>query len=193
MNRLQSNDLNVIVNIQYGIGFEFIDGKIEIETTIFNETQKSRAVSAGRNRINFYEEFIWEIDRITLKYRRTTNELVKFECFTTPEMCFGNINRRQRIGHIIIKLKEFQVIGRDWDQCVSVRGYKLQGSHSSYELRVVLIIQEDNIDFKNSKEYKKNTRFNGKPNNFINEKHQPLEVNREGKLTYNILFILFIL
>lgn len=183
MNRLQSNDLSVIVNIQYGIGFEFIDGKVEIETTIFNKTQKSRAVPAGRNRINFYEEFIWETDRVTLKHSRTTNEVVKFECFTTPEMCFGNINRRQRIGHIIIKLKEFQVLGRDWDQCVSIRGYKLQGSHSSYELRIVLIIQ-DGLDMKNpNKEHKKNTKFNGKQNNFINEKYNSSEVNKEGKST----------
>lgn len=180
MNRLQSNNLNIIVNIQYGIGFEFIDGKVEVETTILNKTQKSRAIYASRNRINFYEEFMWEIDKTTLKYCRTINEIAKFECFTTPELCFGNINRRQRIGHIIIKLKEFQLIGRDWDQCISVKGYKLQGSNSHYELQIVLIIQEE-LDLENDKIFKKNTGFNSNQSN-LNEKHQSLEDNKQGNL-----------
>lgn len=181
MNKLLANNLNVIVNIQYGIGFELIEGKIEIEITIFNKTQKSRSVLANRNRINFYEEFIWKIDRPTLKYCRTTNEIVKIECFTTPDICYGNIYRRQRIGHLVVKLKEFQVIGRDFNQCISTRSYKLQGSNNYYALRIVLIIQED-LGFENYKQSKTNLGFNYN-SNFTNG-IQSLGLDQHGNLKY---------
>ncbi|XP_025198342.1 uncharacterized protein LOC112596775 [Melanaphis sacchari] len=175
MNKLQSDDLYTIVNIQYGIGFELIEGQIEIEITVFNETKKSKTMSACRNRINFYEEFIWKIDKTTLKYSRSTNAIVKVECFRTPEkICFGNIYRRQRIGHVIIKLKEFQIIGRNWDQSISVRGYKLLGTSRYIELVIVLIIQED-IEFENHTDFKKCSKFNNKE---INSKKRSLELNK---------------
>lgn len=181
MNRLLSNDLSIIVNIQYGIGFEFVEGKVEIETTIFDRTRKSRAVPASRNRINFYEEFIWKIDRTTLKQSRTTNDIVKVECFTTPDIFYGHVYRRQRIGHVIIKLKEFQIIGRDWDQNVLVRGYKLKGSGSNCELRMVLIIQE-NIDISYSKKLKNVVGIENTKNHFNNGK-KSLEYDKQGNKT----------
>lgn len=73
MNKFQSNDLNVIVNIQYGIGFELIKGKIGIETKFFNRAHRSKIVPANKNRINLNEEFLWRIDKNTLKYCQTTN------------------------------------------------------------------------------------------------------------------------
>lgn len=182
MNKLQSDDLNAIVNIQYGIGFELIEGQIEIETTVFNETKKSKSLPARRNRINFYEEFIWKIDKTTLKYSRSTNAFVKVECFRIPEKIFyGNVYRRQRIGHVIIKLKEFQIIGRNWDQNISYRGYTLLGISKYIELVFVLIIQED-IEFENSNDFKKSSAFNNKE---INTTKQPLELNKYGN--YNLI------
>ncbi|XP_022160572.1 uncharacterized protein LOC111026749 [Myzus persicae] len=175
MNKLQSDDLNAIVNIQYGIGFELIEGQIEIEITVFNETKKSKSLSACRNRINFYEELIWKIDKTTLKYSRSTNAIVKVECFRTTEKVFyGNVYRRQRIGHVIIKLKEFQIIGRNWDQDVSIRSYKLLGTSRYIELVIVLIIQED-LEFEDSKDVKKSSKFNNKE---INITKQPIELNK---------------
>ncbi|XP_026817440.1 uncharacterized protein LOC113556594 [Rhopalosiphum maidis] len=175
MNKLLSDDLNAIVNIQYGIGFELIEGQIQIETTVFNETKKSKIMPACRSRINFYEEFIWKIDKTTLKYSRSTNAIVKVECFRTPEkICFGNVYRRQRIGHVIIKLKEFQIIGRNWDQNISIRGYKLLGNSRYIELVIVLIIQED-IEFENYTDFKKCSKFNNKE---INTTKQSLELNK---------------
>lgn len=178
MNKLQSDDLSAIVNIQYGIGFDLIEGQIEIETTVFNETKKSKCVPAFRNRINFYEEFMWKIDKTTLKYSRSTNAIVKIECFRTPhKILFGNVHRRQRIGHVIIKLKEFQIIGRSWDQNVSFRSYKLLGSSKYIELIIVLIIQED-IEFENSNNFKKYSRFNTR--SYTTK--QPLKLNKHGNL-----------
>jgi len=179
MHKLQSNNLNVIVNIQYGIGFDLVEGEIEIETTIFNKTQISRIVPASRNRVNFYEEFIWKVDKTTLKYYRSSNEMLKIECFTTPSIIFGNIYRRQRIGHIIIKLKEFQIIGHDWDQSISVRSYRLQGSSNNYELRIVLIIQEDLENLENSRTYKKTLGLDKKYYNNTTE-NQSLELYKQG-------------
>lgn len=182
MNKLQSDDLNTIVNIQYGIGFELIEGQIEIEITVFNETKKSKTMPACRNRINFYEEFMWKIDKATLKYGRSTNAVVKVECFrTTEKICFGNIYKRQRIGHVIIKLKEFQIIGRNWDQSISIRGYKLLGTSRYIELVIVLIIQEDNLEFENFTDFKKGSKFNNKE---INTTKQSLELNKHGN--YNL-------
>lgn len=166
MNKLQSNNLNVIVNIQYGIGFELVEGNVEIEITIFNKTQRSQIVLAGRNRISFNEEFIWGIDKTKLKYYRSTNELVKIECFTTPAIVYGNICRRQRLGLMVIKLKEFQIIGRDWIQIISPRSYKFQGSSSYYELRMILIIQEDLENLGKSKNIKKKLGTNDKDTDF---------------------------
>lgn len=156
MNNLQSNDLNIIVNIQYGIGFQLVEGKVEIEITFFNRVHRSKIVSASRNRINFYEEFLWKIDKNTLKYCKTTNEMVKLECFKIPYICYENtIYRRQRIGHTMIKLNEFQFIGRDWDQNgISPRSYKLFGSSNNYEFLIILTIQ-DRIDSDNSRNIKK--------------------------------------
>ncbi|KAF0767565.1 kinetochore protein SLK19-like isoform X2 [Aphis craccivora] len=177
MNKLQSDDLNAIVNIQYGIGFELIEGQIEIEITVFNETKKSKTMPACRNRINFYEEFMWKIDKATLKYGRSTNAIVKIECFrTTEKICFGNIYKRQRIGHVIIKLKEFQIIGRNWDQSISIRGYKLLGTNRYIELVIVLIIQEDNLEFENFIDFKKGPKFNNKE---INTTKQSSELNKQ--------------
>lgn len=178
MNRLQSNDLCIIVSIQYAIGFELIDGKIEIETTIFNKTQVSRVVPAIGNRINIFEDFIWKTDKKTIKYCRTNNEIVKIECFIIPEYYHGNICRRKRIGQLIIKLRDFQIIGRDWEQDVSIRGYKLQGSKSYYELRLILIIQED-IDFIYSTKQKNRVVYNNKACN-SNDGKQQIECYKRG-------------
>lgn len=178
MYRLLATDLNVLVNIQYGIGFEFIVGNVEIETKIFNVSKKSKIVPANKNRINFNEDFIWKIDRKTLKHYLTTNEIIKIECFTTPNSCYGNIYRRQRIGYVIIKLKECQIIGRDWDQSVSIRNYKLQGSSKHYQLRIVLIIQEHQ-DFQNSTSNNKVLNYANKESNSRNEK-LPLKVKKQG-------------
>lgn len=179
MNKLQSNNLNVIVNIQYGIGFELVEGAIEIETTIFNKTQLSQIVPACRNRVNFYKEFIWNVDKAILKYYRSTNEFLKIECFTTPAIVYGNICRRQRIGLLLIRLKEFQIIGRDWDQTISFRGYKLQGSSNYYELRILLIIQEDLDNFKRSRCIEKKQRFNNNKYNFEN-RNPLLKLDKQG-------------
>lgn len=138
-----SNLKCVIVNVQYGIGFALIDGKIDIETTLFNTTYRSKILPAGRNRINFNEEFSWSVDRDTLKYCRTANEMFKLECFITPDVCYGNMNWRQRIGYTMIKLNEFQVIGRDWDQSVASRNFKLNGSSSNCAFLMDLIIQDE--------------------------------------------------
>ncbi|VVC26773.1 Hypothetical protein CINCED_3A017685 [Cinara cedri] len=178
MYRLLANDLNVLVKIQYGIGFEFIIGNVEVETTIFNITKKSKVVSANKNRINFNEEFIWKIDRNTLKYYLTTNEVIKIECFTTPDICFGNIFRRQRIGHTIIRLKECQIIGRDWNQSISIRPYKLQGSSKYYQLQIILIIQEHhNLDLR-SRTNNKKLKTADTESNCTSEKPL-LEVNKQ--------------
>lgn len=166
MNKLQSINLNVIVNIQYGIGFELVEGNIEVEVTIFNKTQRSQIVPASRNRISFNEEFIWGTDKAKLKYYRSINELVKIECFTTPAFVYGNICRRQRLGLMIIKLKEFQIIGHDWIQTISPRSYKFLGSSSYYELRMILIIQEDLESLGNLKTIKKKIGTNDKESNF---------------------------
>lgn len=178
MYRLLANDLNVLVNIKYGIGFEFIVGNVQIVTTIFNVSKKSKIVSGNKNRINFNEEFIWEIDRKTLKHYLTTNEIIKIECFTTPNNFNGSIYRRQRIGHAIIRLKECQIIGRDWDQSVSTRSYKLQGSSKYYVLRIILIIQEHQ-DFQNSTTNNKVLNYANKESNSRNEKLS-LKVNKQG-------------
>lgn len=175
MNKLKSDNLSIIVNIQYGTGFELTEGKVEIETTILDETKKTRIVPGNRNRINFFEEFLWKIDKSKLKYCRTCNEVAKIECFITPDICYGRIYRRQRLGHIVIRLKEFQIIGRDWDQNISVRGYKLQGTSNHYELRVILIIQEDNLE--NTSTCKKNLEINNKEHHLKNEK---LGVDKRG-------------
>lgn len=143
MYKIQSNSLNVIVNIQYAIGFELVEGMVEIEVSIFNQTQRSRTVDGGRNRLNFHEQFVWNIDKANLKYCLSINEIAKIECFTTPDITYGHIYRKQRIGHVIIKLKEFQILGRVWDQNICVRGYKIQGCSGHYEIRILSIIQED--------------------------------------------------
>lgn len=182
MNKLQSNDLSIIVYIQYAVGFELIEQEIEIETTILNKTQKSRPIAANRNRLNFGEEFIWKVDKNRLKQCRTTNEMVKIECFTTLNICYGNVYRRKRIGHIIIKLKEFQIIGRDWDQSISVRGFKLRGTNSYYELGLILIIQED-MELDNCGKYRNDMEINKNKIKFKNEK-QLLESNKQGNLTF---------
>lgn len=180
MNKLQCNDLNMIVYIQYAVGFDMIEGEIEIETTIFNKTQKSRPVAANRSRLNFDEEFIWKVDKNRLKHCRTTNEMVKIECFTTLSIIYGNVYRRKRIGHVIIKLKEFQIIGRDWDQSISVRGFKLQGTSGYYELRVILVIQDD-TDLNSCEKFKKQIEINKKQKEIINE-NQVLEPEKQGNL-----------
>lgn len=177
MNKLKSDNLSIIINIQYGTGFELTEGKVEIETTILDETKKTRIVSANRNRINFFEEFIWKIDKAKLKQCRTCNEVTKIECFTTSDLCYGRIYRRQRLGHLLIRLKEFQIIGRDWDQKVSVRSYKLQGTNNYYELRIILIIQED--DLENTITCKKSLEINNKEQYFKAEKYS-LGVDKKG-------------
>lgn len=185
MNKLQSNDLSVIVNIQYAVGFELIEGKVEIETTILNKTQKTRPIAANRNRLNFDEEFIWKVDKNRLKYCRTANEMVKIECFTTLDICYGNVYRRQRIGHVIIKLKEFQIVGRDWDQRISVRGFKLQGTNTFYELRVILVIQDD-MELEYCRKIKKDMEIDKKKSKFIYGK-QSLEPDKQGNLIEDII------
>lgn len=164
MYRLLGNNLNVLVNIQYGIGFELIKGNVEIETTIFNITKKSKVVPAHKNKIIFKEKFIWNIDRNKLKNDRTTNQGIKIECFTTPDIRYGNILYRKRIGYTIIKLKEIQIIVRDWDQDLTIKHYKLQGSSKYYQLGIVIIIQEQHdLDFDRT-----------------NNKTLPFEVNKQG-------------
>lgn len=186
MNNLQSNDLNIIVNIQYGLGFQLVDGKIEIETTFFNRVHRSKIVSASRNRINFFEEFLWKIDKNTLKYCKTTNEMVKLECFKTPDICHENtMYRRQRIGHTMIKLNEFQIIGRDWDQNgVSPRSYKLFGSSSNYEFLIILTIQ-NGIDLDCSRSIKKKLGYDLNSEFKIGEMKNDLGIKIQNKYSSN--------
>lgn len=148
MNKLHSNDINVIVTIQYGIGFGLTEGKIGVETTFLNRIHKSKTVPASRNRINFYEEFIWTIDKNTFKHWREKNEVVKIECFKIPDICNGNRNWRQRIGLVTIKLNEFKIIRRDWDQSLSARSYKLCGTSRNYLFRIILVILDGHKECK---------------------------------------------
>lgn len=170
MNNLGSNSLDVIVNIQYGIGFELVEGQVEIEIKLLNKTQKSRTVSANHNRINFNEGFIWNVDRALLKNYRSANGFVKIECFKAPTIVYGNICQRQRIGLTVIKLKEFQVIGRDWDQCIAERSYELRGNRGHYKVIVILVIKGDieNPSFRNNK------------NNNFQIVNQPLQFDKTG-------------
>lgn len=169
MNKFQSNDLNVLVNIKYGIGFQLIKGKIGIETTFFNRTHRSKIVPANKNRINFNEEFLWTIDKNTLKYCQTTNEMVKVECFKMSGI-YGNIYQpRQRIGHIMIKLQEFQMIGPGWDlSSVPLRRYKLYGSNRNYTFLIILIIQ-DGLYSNDSRKIEKRLRYSCNPEYMLRE------------------------
>lgn len=180
MNNLRSNDLDVIVNVQYGIGFELVEGRVEIEIKFLNETQKSRTVSANQNRIDFNEGFVWNVDRALLKDHRSANGFVKIECFTAPTVVFGNICQRQRIGRAVIKLKEFQVIGRDWDQCVAERSYDLRGCRGRYQLLVILVIQGHVENLECSRKISKNPMFNNDKNNSFKVVNQPLRFDKTG-------------
>lgn len=184
MYRLLAKDLNVLVDIQYGLGFGLLLGNVEIETTIFKKTRKSKAVPANKNRINFNQQFIWKIDRDRLKYNLTTNENIKIECFTTPYIPYENILGRQRIGYAIIRLKDCQIIGRDWDQDISMKSYNLQGSSKSYVLQIILVIQEHQ-DLECSRTDDQNLKIVNKENNSINE-NTLIKVDKQGNTKHYI-------
>ncbi|XP_014259329.1 centrosomal protein of 120 kDa-like isoform X2 [Cimex lectularius] len=106
MDTLASCLLQVVLEIKEGNGFGFLSNPLVIVAALSGNKLESAQINSSIYP-QFDTQLLWQTDKKYLRRLRTGNTALKIECFNVI-----NEHKRDRLGYILLNLKEAQIIPR---------------------------------------------------------------------------------
>ncbi|BES88043.1 Hypothetical protein NTJ_00849 [Nesidiocoris tenuis] len=107
MDSLVGSSLQVVLEIKEGSGFSFLNHPL-IVVAALNGSKLESSVIKPENCPQFDTQLLWQSEKKYLRRLRTGNTALKIECFAVIKD-----NKRDRLGYILLNLKEAQIIPRN--------------------------------------------------------------------------------
>ncbi|CAH1403481.1 unnamed protein product [Nezara viridula] len=131
MDCYHTSKAQVVVEIKEGNGFTFLTNPVVVVAS-FNGIQLETKEILPSNCPQFDSELIWQADTKYLRRLRTANTALKLECFTFINNHKQN-SRRDRIGYVLLNLKEAQIVTNDEHKSVSETRHRLLGMKNLFQ------------------------------------------------------------
>jgi len=185
----------VILQIISAYGFGLIKGSVVVYATLMNKKLQSRSIPINNSELKFTSNIIWYLDNATLKKFKMASTSIKIEFYHIP---VNESSPSEKLGYLIMKLKEAQTIDPLSNDRIESRSYKLIGSKNcNYNLTLSLRIEDFSVKTietlpEKMKELKliNNKNMNDNDNNFQREDNthfgENIEIN-SPKNDVNIL------
>uniref|UniRef100_A0A0A9X7I2 DUF3668 domain-containing protein n=5 Tax=Lygus hesperus TaxID=30085 RepID=A0A0A9X7I2_LYGHE len=124
MDNLLSSSLQVVLEIKEGSGFSFLTSPLIVVAALNGSKLESAEIRPASSPL-FDTQLLWQTDKKYLRRLRTGNTALKIECFSVI-----NEHKRDRLGYILLNLKEAQIIPKDSGIAALETWHKLLGLRS---------------------------------------------------------------
>ncbi|XP_015190742.1 PREDICTED: centrosomal protein of 120 kDa isoform X2 [Polistes dominula] len=104
MDELGNSNLQIVLSIKEGKGFEQISQPTILIATLNGHSLKSDVIEPNTNP-QYATDLIWETDKISIRKMRCGQTPLKLECFVLKDH-----NNKEKIGYILLSIRSAQII-----------------------------------------------------------------------------------
>ncbi|XP_043670067.1 centrosomal protein of 120 kDa isoform X2 [Vespula pensylvanica] len=121
MDELGSSNLQIVLSIKEGKGFEQISQPTILIATLNGHSLESDIIEPNSNP-QYATDLVWETDKTSLRKMRSGQTPLKLECFALKDH-----NNKEKIGYILLSIRSAQIILKSKEIGIKVNWHTLLG------------------------------------------------------------------
>ncbi|KAI4504421.1 hypothetical protein M0802_000892 [Mischocyttarus mexicanus] len=129
MDELGNSNIQIVLSIKEGKGFEHISQPIILIATLNGHSLKSDVIESNSNP-QYATDLIWETNKISVRKMRCGQTPLKLECFALKDH-----NNKEKIGYILLSLRSAQIISKSKETDAKSNWHTLLGLKSNFKIQ----------------------------------------------------------